>query len=370
MLAIHVLNVGHGDSIILEYRANAELAFAVIDSNSRIGLKPRALEKLGVLGAQSLSFVAITHPHADHYMGMRAIMEAYKGRIDNIYTFPVDRDRQRLKKLAEAYKRTIDITDSETVGTQAAEFIHILRLAKGVKVWETPAGTINRLPSPGFSDVKIYSILPPARVKGDYFQEIVTGKLQLETPKQNELSLAFLIQYRGFNIVLGGDGTYGNWIYQRKRLPAVGVTLASVAVKLPHHGSKQDCHDNVLDLLYQGSALTEKAPIGCISADGRSHPHPEVLDNLRKRGIKPYCTNLAKRCGANLHELTQAPNIDPVLVRFINSVAVDSSDKTRQACQGDITIHIDDESLLSIKTQYQHPCPLRGDYSFLGNIIN
>ena len=76
------MNVDHGDSIVLEYRASAELAFAVIDSNVKTGQKPRALEKLEMLGAQSLSFVAITHPHADHYMGMRAIMEAYKGQID------------------------------------------------------------------------------------------------------------------------------------------------------------------------------------------------------------------------------------------------------------------------------------------------
>lgn len=354
---------------MLEYRASAELAFAVIDSNVQTGQKPRALEKLEMLGAQSLSFVAITHPHADHYMGMRAIMEAYKGQIDNIYTFPIDKDRERLRKLAEVYKRTIDATDSETVSIQAAEFIHILRLAKGIKVWETPTGTINQLPAPGFLDVRIHSILPPARVKGDYFQAIATGKLQLETPRQNELSMAFLIQYRGFNIVLGGDGTYGNWLYQGKRLTALGVTLASAAVKLPHHGSKLNCHDKVLNLLYQGSALTEKAPIACISANGISHPDPEVLDNVRKRGIKPYCTNLAKRCGANVYELIQDPNVNPVLIRYINSVAVDSSNKTKQACQGDITIRIDDENLFSVETQYQNLCPLRGDYDFLGNII-
>jgi beta-lactamase superfamily II metal-dependent hydrolase len=367
LLLIHILNVGHGDSIILEYRATRSSAFAVIDSNCSINEIPRALHKLQELNAESLSFIAITHPHADHYMGMGKIMDAYVDQIDNLYTFPVEKDRNRLKKLAEAYVHTINSTDSETVINQSYELIYILKLAQKIPCWETPSGTINRIIAPGFEDVEIHTILPPARVKGDFFQKITSDKAQPEDPKQNDLSLAFLIKYQGHNIVLGGDGTYNNWIYQSKRLSHIKANLNAIAAKLPHHGSKHDCQDQVLQMIYGEVKPTEKLPIACISANGGvHHPHSSVLKSLAEKKIKPYCTNLAKQCGNNIKNLPLAPQLDPTLLRYINTVA-DDSNSARQPCQGDITICINDQGEFSISTQYENSCALRGDYDFLSS---
>jgi metal-dependent hydrolase (beta-lactamase superfamily II) len=65
MLKVHVLNVEHGDSIIVEFNGS----FGLIDSN-RCGQRIPALEKLQALGAERLRFVALTHPHHDHYRGI------------------------------------------------------------------------------------------------------------------------------------------------------------------------------------------------------------------------------------------------------------------------------------------------------------
>jgi glyoxylase-like metal-dependent hydrolase (beta-lactamase superfamily II) len=53
----------------------------------RAGLA-RALHKLRDLGATALSFVCLTHPHADHYRGFKDIIAAYNGKIGNFFLFP------------------------------------------------------------------------------------------------------------------------------------------------------------------------------------------------------------------------------------------------------------------------------------------
>lgn len=86
MLRIHVLNVGHGDSIVLEHEDNGARSFGVIDSNGVLGQDPPALVKLRALGAKRLSFVALTHPHADHFVGLHRILKEFDGEVGRIYT--------------------------------------------------------------------------------------------------------------------------------------------------------------------------------------------------------------------------------------------------------------------------------------------
>ena len=97
-LHVHVLNVGHGDSIILEYKRNDERVYGLIDSNSNAPTEPPALTRLKELGATGLSFVCLTHPHRDHYCGMYQILREYKGRINEFYTFPLARLSEKYVK--------------------------------------------------------------------------------------------------------------------------------------------------------------------------------------------------------------------------------------------------------------------------------
>lgn len=373
MLRIHILNVGHGDSIVLEYRREGNLAsFAVIDSNCKPDSTPRALELLKSLGAESLSFVAITHPHADHYMGMRAILQYYSKRIDNLYTFPIKRESEYLKKIVAAYQSYSKDTDSQAIQKKSLELAHILLLAKSsAKCWEDPSGTKNSLVAPGFTDagVSISTILPPARVKGDFFQKILTGSIEPEKKELNHLSMAFLVEYAGHQIVLAGDGTYQNWLYQNKRWSQSGIELSPIAVKLPHHGSKEDCNASVQEVIFGSTEEQQQNPVACISANGKTHPAPEVIDQLVGRGIQPYCTNLATRCGNTRQKALVSEETDPALLRFISSAVVEDEDDIRP-CQGDITLEFLPGQPLQVKTQYTNLCPLRGDFDFLSNQVH
>lgn len=372
MLRIHILNVGHGDSIVLEFHAqDGTKSFAVIDSNCAPDATPRALTVLKSLGATHLSFVAITHPHADHYMGMREILLAYRGHIDTLYTFPIKQESASLRQLALAYKAHAESTDDKTQQKQSLQLAQILLLARSAaSEWEAPAGTRTTITAQGFDGVQLSTLLPPARVRGSFFEKMVAGTIEPESRDLNSLSMAFLLEYAGQQIILGGDGTHDNWMYQAKRWAMNGLQYSPTAVKVPHHGSNQDCRPAVLDVLFGRGQNQKPDAVACISANGKSHPASEVLDDIVRRGIRPYCTNLAKRCGANRKNIIAGQQIDPVLLRLLNSAAVDTDGSSSQPCQGDIVLEVALGQSLRVIGQYANMCPLRGDFAFLGGQVH
>jgi beta-lactamase superfamily II metal-dependent hydrolase len=366
LLSIHILNVGHGDSIVIEHESEGKKSFGVVDSNAAVDEIPRALEKLTKLGADRLSFVALTHPHADHYGGLEKVLENFSGRINAFFTFPIEKQRDRLKKLAQKYQLAAQGTDSETVKGRALQFISfITHVSKSGKIWEAPTGLLGYLTVHGFSDLTIQHALPPSRVKGRYYNSIDKGVLSLEDESDNALSTALLLHYKGNTILLGGDGTEENWLHQAQRLRTQHPSMRANVVKLPHHGAKKDCSDSVLDSIF--SAPNESIErIAIISANGKSHPSAQVLKSLHSRGIKPYCTTLSKHCGAkSISQLHPLGNADPALSRFLSSVASEDRRFPGSPCQGDITVLIDDNGRLSIKRQFENLCAYRNEYDHI-----
>lgn len=77
MLGVHVLGPGFGETIIIEL-PNGEMG--VVDSFAARFTGPPALEYLRVNHPtlKKLKFVALTHPHADHCMGMSRYFDKYE----------------------------------------------------------------------------------------------------------------------------------------------------------------------------------------------------------------------------------------------------------------------------------------------------
>ena len=124
-LAFHVLNVGHGSSVVVEFDSESGKAFGVIDSNCDHGAQPKALRVLQGLGADRLAFVCLTHPHADHFRGLSEVLRSYTGRIDHFYSFPlgsVIHNTKRLKKWGTALDAVRKRTDDEVIKFAAQEF--------------------------------------------------------------------------------------------------------------------------------------------------------------------------------------------------------------------------------------------------------
>jgi beta-lactamase superfamily II metal-dependent hydrolase len=369
MLTIHVLNVEHGNSAVVEFDDGTDKAFGVIDSNLPSGTKePRALTKLRQLGAQRLSFVCLTHPHADHFKGLYSIIQAFDGSIDYFYSCPFGslfQNPKRLKRFAEKLRAISKMSDGEP-RKEALELLQIIKWATeanrvGSVDWRECAGEHFQLAPTGFADVSVATILPPSKSKGPYIQQIerqdgfITG-----TFKENEISLALQFSYRGAVIVLGGDGTLANWTDRKRWEKNSNKPINAAVVNLPHHGSQQDCSDGVLSQLF--AAHGERA--GVTSANGRSHPSFDVIRWMEKNGVKPYCTNLIPQCGANAHKLLALPALDPRLRRWLQDVAMNAG--IVQPCQGDVSITVDSGGRTHVIRQFDNACAYRGDYAALG----
>ncbi len=369
MLRLHVLNVEHGSSIVIEHDTGTEKAFGVVDSNLPSGvLEPKALTKLRQLGAQRLSFVCLTHPHKDHFKGLYEIIRAFRGSIDFFYSCPFGdlfRDRKRLAKFADKLHHVAQTSEADP-RKEAWELLQIIRWAdqecrRDALDWRECAGEHLQLAPTGFAAVSIATILPPTKVKGSYIQQIERrdGHI-IGTVKENEISLALELSYGGSVVVLGGDGTAGNWKDRRRWEVNRKLSIGALAVNLPHHGSHGDCDDEVLTQLF----ATTGERSGVSSANGHSHPSFETIKWMEANGVKPYCTNLIPQCGANTRHLLNAPSLDPRVRRWLNDVAVNLG--AVQACQGDVTISIDTAGNVSVEREFQNLCPYRGDYAALG----
>jgi beta-lactamase superfamily II metal-dependent hydrolase len=359
MLRITVLNVGHGDSIIIEHEHEGVSHFGVIDSNFQRAkqAKPRALEYLEKRGVTRIAFLALTHPHYDHVKGLGDLAQHFSGNIDYVLMYPIPRDVDRFKKLTAQEFVNVEEPHRSFIG----QLLKLINEAEKT-TFEILDGLENKIALNNFTlgQLEMHVIMPPAASKGWLHFDVKEGRIDFGGEKQNEISLALAIKYRGKTIVLGGDATEENWVTRARR---VGQPIGCVAAKLPHHGSEHDCSPRVLDHIFGNNVVDADERIALISANGTSHPSPNVLRELKKRGISPYCTSRAKICGGgSITQLVTDNALDPQLLRDVNSYA--KAPVIEGACQGDITIEFDNNGVMNVVTQYATPCGFRKHNSF------
>ncbi len=352
---------------MIEHEHDDGTAYGVVDSNCARDEEPKALTKLKELGADELSFVCLTHPHHDHFRGLYDILTHYVGRVGVFYTHPLGdlvAHKDRLKKLARIYHQIAKRQDDPEVTRRAEEFVKILRFASYNFLpdrWQELSGGGNQLSPDGFAAVELYSIQPPNRAKGQYFDSIDRGTLVVESLRENEISTAINIIYAGVSIILGGDATKRNWLWHRTRVQApLNKTLQAKVVKLPHHGSKLDCDADTLGNLFD----VADDPVAVISSNGLTHPHQDVLHWLIDRGIQPRCTNLAARWSTEVIDFKNIRGIEPTLGRWLYQVA-EHGGRRVIPCKGDITVSISNSGDVEVRTEFDHACPCGTEISAL-----
>lgn len=363
MLDVWVLNVGHGDSIVIRFANGQESIVGVIDSN-RVGNEPpRALTVLHSINAVDLDFVALTHPHADHYSGLHDVMVAFAGRVRSFYSFPVTGTAQNyLPRLARMYARIVKESDSNPLREKAADFVRLVKhldsLGSRIQWLELsgPSNTLIDLPGSG---LKVSALLPLRRQKGAFFQAIRDGSMNvLESLAANEMSTAIRVEYAGRTFVFGGDASSSSWREHRRVSLRNGPAASGQVVKLPHHGSADDCDEEVLDYIFLGSS-EDSQRVALISANGRTHPAPAVLRALVDRKIHPYCTNLSRVCGPRIRSLYTSKGASPETAKYVNSMDPEPPASKIQVCQGDIHVSISPAGAVTVTPSLANHCALR-----------
>jgi beta-lactamase superfamily II metal-dependent hydrolase len=225
-VSIEVLDVGQGDSILVR---SPEGKFALFDAGPTRDGAASALRREGI---HHLDLVVISHHHSDHYGGMEEVVREFKPRY-----FLASRSGQTTR----TYLRLLQTVEAEGIAA---------------------ISPTSRPRSIELGSVEL-TVLPQAP----------------EDPKdENNNSVCVRLKYRGFSVLLPGDGEGPErrwWLAHDPELVRNCTIL-----KLAHHGSR-----NGTDSSWLAAVRPELAVASLGRGNTYGHPHAETLRLLRRAGI-------------------------------------------------------------------------------------
>lgn len=232
---IHFINVGEGDSILLEIEGKS----ALIDTGNLIS-GPRLVKYLKEKGIEKLNYLILTHPHPDHIGGVFFILPALK--VEKIYDN--GQELGGVRKSCAIYRWYEDL----------------VRKRKNYAVLISG----NSLP---LGSLTLEVLWPP---------EVPTSS------DFNAFSLLIMVKGGGFSCLLTGDLTAAG----ERELLRREVNLKADVLKVGHHGAEDATSQEFLEAVSPGIAV--------ISVDKDNfwgYPSARVLQRLKKAGVKVYRTD-------------------------------------------------------------------------------
>jgi beta-lactamase superfamily II metal-dependent hydrolase len=248
---------GGGDAILVTDSSAAGQVHAVIDAGPGgvDGTEPsRVAQRLAQLGVDTLSFMLLTHAHADHFDGMPPVLNSV--RVRRFYYNGQVRNLTR-------YQTTL------TTAAARADSVIIVRdtipLAFGMSTVQSR-----------------FTLIPPL---GHYLSNSNATAAQL-----NEGSLGASLRRGSFSMFFTGDGEYE--ANARWRTQFAGYTRNIDVLKVGHHGANNAIFDS--GSFGPSAWLDHTTPsVAVISANGVSHPRIRALTRLLEgTNRRTYCTSV------------------------------------------------------------------------------
>jgi len=228
-LTVHFIDVGQGDSILLQ-APNGETL--LVDTGPRRKVA-NPLYYLREVGIERIDHLLVTHSHLDHIGGFSRIVRALPvGELWwSGYFHPTGTAERFLKKIEELKTptRTLKRGDELTLG----------------------------------GDVRIVVLHPPADMKP------VDHDI-------NNYSVVLRVTYGEIDFLLTGDAE----IKAERMLLASGMVLGSEFLKVGHHGSK-----TATTLMFLRSVAPGFGVISCGRNNKYDHPHASTLKHLTEANV-------------------------------------------------------------------------------------
>ena len=264
---IHFLNVGQGDTAIIEL-PNAQ--FMLVDCNQREDVI-NILEYIkGVIPLKNnkyfIDYIVLTHPHKDHIRGLKDIIGDKEISIGEIWE-----SGHRTRDDDEEYKNYVEImnrSDLNIVKVKAASF-----------------------PFREFDGIKVHIFAP-----GKYITED-----EKNDPRKavHSRCMVMRIEYNNKSILFTGDSSFDCWKerivpnYSDDNENLKQNLLKSDILSVSHHGSRSFFMDKKGDKVYK-KGIKKISPSVCIISVGdkneHGHPHREAMRIYKKESDDIYIT--------------------------------------------------------------------------------
>jgi len=233
-LKVHVLDVGQGDSILIEAPGDKRV---LIDAGTAKSGVPALLRKRGI---DSLNLVVSTHPHADHIGGMAEILKSFDVGlyVDNGMTHTT-----------MTYSRTAQTVENKDIAYRAAVVGRTFNVGPEAKL----------------------TILHPRQ-----------SQLRGTRSDLNSNSVVLRLDHGNVCFLFTGDAEDPT----ERDLMNRGLEQCDI-LKVAHHGSGHSSSDSFLRAVKPQVAL-----ISAGSGNRYGHPDPEAIQRLQSAGIKIHRTDL------------------------------------------------------------------------------
>lgn len=236
-LNVYYVSVGQGDATYIELPNGHNV---LIDGGPSGEPISKFLKQKGVT---TIDHVVLTHPHSDHFVGLKKIFAAFD--VKNFYD-----------------------SRAENVGAKGDNNLRELAAAEpGCKTHFPEAG--NNLNWDSRVTVKVLNTCSePVQLK--YNDDV------------NNCSVVLRLFYNGTGLLFTGDAEAS---IENAMMRIFKSGLESYALKVGHHGSRYSSTDKFLERVRPQVALISA---GVDNVYG--HPHKEALDRLRAAGAKIFYT--------------------------------------------------------------------------------
>ena len=234
-LRIHFLNVGEGDSILIETPEGENI---LVDTGNLIsGYK--VVKYLKQNKIQVLDYLILTHPDLDHIGGAFFILQMLE--VKNIYDN--GQDLTGLAKYSDTYRWYEELVRNKNY--------------KILKAKDTLS----------LGNIILRVLWPPKPF-------ILSGS--------NANSLVIMLEYEKFRCLLTGDLT----IIGEREILEEKIDLKADVLKIGHHGANDANSEEFLMAVAPQTAI-----LSVNRANIRGYPAEEVISRLRKLGIQLYRTD-------------------------------------------------------------------------------
>jgi len=248
MFRIHILDVGRGDSIILQFDNGRTY---LIDSNEAAGKAIPFCYLTQKLGVTELETVVITHPHKEHVRGLKQIIEC----------MPV-----RQVWLAKYYHETRAYQD----------LLATIRKKRDMRILFPSSGTFIE------EGKDLIQILAPPPVPLSWtHSDINNNSIVLR------VVIANLEKNISTSVILGSDAELESWAHI---LSAHRKHLQADLLKVSHHGSNYGTYP---DILY---AIRPKYAVISVGENPYGHPENCPLQFLEATCVRVFRTDRDGTC--------------------------------------------------------------------------